>query len=121
MTTKIASLFDSQKEASQATEALSEHKLGDVDIRVIDASSADTTETVATSGAFVGVAGAEGRGVPALAATAPELSMSDEEQDFFVRGLRDGGVVVVVELPDEHADTATRLLRDYGGRTYEED
>ena len=121
MTTKIASLFDSQKEADQAIQALNEHELGDSDIRVIDGSSADTTETVARSGAFVGVAGAEGQGLPALAATAPELSMSDEEQDFFMRGLRDGGVVIVVELSDENAETATRLLRDYGGRTYEED
>jgi hypothetical protein len=122
--TTIASLFESQAEATKALDALAAADIDDVDIRVIE--SEDEASQGPSSGTIPALNPAQGPvGAAAPAAGWQGLIMGsdleEEEADFFIEGVRDGGVLVLVEdVDEEQEETVTQILRDNGGRTYEQ-
>lgn len=119
---KLKSLFESQAESTQALDALYAGDYGDVDTEVYESpqeSIADDTVVAATPHDTYATHPA---GAIAIPADLDDVEFEDEaEAIWFTRRLRNGAVLVVAEVDDEHAETVAQLFRDYGGRTYEKE
>lgn len=123
--TVIASLFESQAEATRALDALAAADIGDVDTRVIE------SEEEASQGPSSGTIPALDPAAPGPAGAAAPVAgwqslimgsdLEEDEADFFIQGVRDGGVLVLVrEADEEHEETIEQILRENGGRAYEQ-
>lgn len=117
---KVVSLFESQEEATKALDALYASSYESVDAEVIDnVSELDYGETGVVApapNASTGVAGAVDIPNPLQ-----DTDLGDEEAAWFAQGVQGGGVLVVAEVDDEHAEAVAQLFHDYGGRTYEKE
>lgn len=119
---KLVTLFASQAEATAALDALAQAGYEDVETEVIETAA----EAAGRHGDVVPV-GALPQGVETgmqrQAAFLPALDnmkLGDEERAFFVRGVRGGGVLVLTEVDDDQETAVAHLLREHGGRTYEQ-
>lgn len=112
----IAALFDGQAEATQALDALAESRFADVETTVIEA---DSNEAEGPGFAAAIVPGTSS--VPRAAVlfnVSPLNELDIEEQQFFVAGVRRGGVVVVAEAEsDADATELAAFFAEHGGRT----
>jgi hypothetical protein len=134
---KFVSLFTSQKEAGAAVEALSAAELNEDKLHVIETLPDQTATKGAAESAsqdvspmqppalpmFASASGSSGA-VPAMivdtADSLRNLKMEPAAETFFRRGVQDGGVLVVVEVADEHAAEMERILQANGGLFYQD-
>ena len=121
--TKLASLFASQFDATRALDALNQYDFGDIEIEVVEgvAEAATRTDDVVP---VVPVRYRQDTGLQGDTAFLPyldDMDLDDDEAEFFRRGVRHGGVLVLVEVDDDHGAAVEQLLRDHGGRTAEQD
>lgn len=113
---QVASLFSDPVQAEQAVNALVEAALGHTDIQVVDHLSEEPPQPQALPAANTTGGGTPGIGLP-VTAVPFALDMSDQEMEFFLRGVQQGGVLVIVDLPDGNATTqAQAILQEFGGR-----
>lgn len=109
----VASLFGTQLEATRALDALASSPFAGVETRVYEPELD------------------EGVDVPAAATVLGDLvvpfadtevgDLGEEEREFFARGYRDGGTVVVATVDDDQAAELERFFARHGGRTSKED
>jgi hypothetical protein len=123
--TKILSLFGSQEEATTAVERLAALDFYDeLDTEVIDSFAADserdTTVFVPIAAPAIAPEGRQFMGPATPIWPIAGLELDSETSAFFDRGLRNGGVLVVVEGNDRYAEPVRQLLREAGGRTSRE-
>lgn len=115
---KVIALFESQAEATRALDALHAGDYKDIETEVIEDARDMDYGTIGVAApapnASTGVAG-----VVAIPDPLQDIGLDDEEVAWFAQGIRGGGVLVVVEVDDEDAQSVERILRDHGGRTFE--
>jgi hypothetical protein len=120
--TKVVGLFGSAQDAEKLLERLQETRFEDVEVQVIE--RAGEGGGVA-GGVFVAPApaspSATGANVPVplpvnfdegLAGATADAS----ERDFFIDGVRGGGVLVVTESNDELAPEIRQMMEEHNGR-----
>ena len=110
----VASLSGSQAEATHALDALVHSPFADVETRVLEppAGAPGTPDALGT----VGLVGNNRR----LAVLFPDVidwDLDEETEEFFARGLQNGGVLVVADVDDEQAGALAAFLQAHGGRT----
>jgi hypothetical protein len=119
---KIASLFGSQEEATAALERLAQFDFyHELETDVIDTFAAQSDMELAT---VTAVMAPETHQMIAPAIPywpVAGLDVDEEEAEFFERGLRNGGVLVVVSGDDKYARPVRQLLNEAGGRTSRQD
>lgn len=117
MMAKIASLFGTEADATQALDTLAEAGFSDTNLKVISSVGEAATDT----GTRAALAPQVGAGVYAQAAVprnfAADWDLSAEEAEFFIRGVRNGGVLVLLDVQEERVGTVRRILQDGNGRT----
>lgn len=120
--TTVASLFETQAEASEAIDALAGTGFEDIDFRVYERNvEAEGTDVRAiglpTSEPNVGGSGAVG------IFGGPGGEIDDEGLADFYRDAVESGeaVLVVADVEDDRADDLERFFREHGGRTSEQD
>ena len=114
----VASLFESQAEATKALDALPRSGFEDIDYRVYEGNVADEGGQVVPV-AFPNTQPDVGAVTP-LAMVGDELSDIDDEglADFFREAVKTGrAVLVVAEVEEDRATTLERFFREHGGRT----
>lgn len=113
--TKLFSLFSSEAEVTQAVDALTK-QVPEVETEVIySESEAQRTQMPMASGSPL--PGATGTPiVNVVHDRIKELAMNDNEAEFYVRGLKNGGALLIVETDEEQVDAARRILRSENGR-----
>jgi hypothetical protein len=106
----VASLFGDQLEATKALDALVDSPFAEVPVRVYEPElDADVERETAAN--FVDTAFSD-----------PEFDdLGTEEREFFARGFRSGGTLVVAAVDDDQAAALRQFLADFGGRTSLED
>lgn len=114
--TKIIGLISDQTKAEQAINNLTKAHLGDIDIHTIDQWDEDATTTespvMPAYNASSGVAG----GAAIIKSKMPALNLNEEEE-FFKRGVKKGGVIVSVEPADDNdVPNVTRILEQQSVR-----
>ena len=118
----VASLFQSQAEASEAIDALAATGFEDVDYRVYE----HNVQGEGTQVRAIGLPSTEpnigGSGTVALFGD-DTADLGDEGlSDFFRDAVQTGSAVLVVaKVKDDRADELKRFFRDQGGRTSAED
>lgn len=114
--TKLFSLFGTQKELTEAIDALVQ-EFDDVETKVIESEE----EAKESGPKFAAPTSYPGTGGAPVVGTAQskiaELAMSDEEAQFYTRGVKKGGKLLIVEMDEDEADDVRRLLREQNGRT----
>ncbi len=119
--TTVASLFQSEAEATEALDALAKTEFEDLDYRVYQRNVADEGGAVVPIG-FPNTQPDVGAVTP-LAMVGDDLSDLDDEglSDFFRQAVERGqAVVVVAKVDDEDAANLEAFFREYGGRTSED-
>lgn len=117
----VASLFETQAEASEAIDALAGTGLEDVEYRVYERN----VEAEGTQVRAIGLPSAEpnigGSGAVGIFGD-PGSDLGDEGlADFFRDAVETGrAVLVVAEVEEDRADELERFFRDHGGRTSKE-
>ncbi|MFW6096650.1 MAG: hypothetical protein ACOC9Z_01170 [Chloroflexota bacterium] len=118
----VASLFETQAEASEAIDALAGTGFEDIDYRVYERN----VEAEGTQVRAIGLPSTEpnigGSGAVGIFG-GPGDDLGDEGlADFFRNAVESGeAVLIVAEVEDDRADDLERFFRDQGGRTSEED
>jgi hypothetical protein len=108
---KFASLFQTSQDAAQALDALRETDMGDqVDGQIV---SPEDWNSKWTSD--------QGRGVPESIPASPrdlflDMWMNQETLDYFSEGLKQGGAVLVVDVPDEFSRQAMKIVKENKGK-----
>jgi hypothetical protein len=119
---KFAALYGSQSDADAALEYLSRLPFyKELETEVIDNTPA--TDAPAVVVPIVQNSGSYMTNMPGVAPIAiAGTDWDEEDRRFFSDGVRNGGVLVVVEVNgDEKVNEVRRLLRETGGRTARED
>lgn len=115
----IASLFDSQAEATKALDALNEKVSAEMDISVFEKpQEVGDREIVLAAVPYNQPASTSATAIPAAVSN---LDLDDEEAAFFARGVEGGGVLAVVEVDEEHEESIRQVLQEQGGRTFTQD
>ena len=119
---KIASLFGSQEDATAALERLAQFDFyHELETDVIDTFAGGSDMEPATVTAVVAPETHQVM-APAIPYWPVEgLDVDEEAAEFFQRGLRNGGVLVIVTGDDEYARPVRQLLSEAGGRTARQD
>ncbi len=117
--TQIVSLFNNQDEAGEAIKALSRADLGENDVRMLDEWAEDFEKGAVNVSAYNPYAGAsESAAVPNLRTRT--LDLTDAEKAFFGETVKEGGALVVVEMPDDaNISYAKKILKEQGGQVTE--
>jgi hypothetical protein len=124
--TKVISLFGSEEDADRALQKLHDVGLADIDLRVIQQSAA--TEDAGTEspdfslypGPVPAAPNASGVAAPLpmdFETSFHEASEDQEEQAFFLDGVRKGGVLVIAEAGREEAERVREIFDQHHGRT----
>lgn len=109
----VTSLFGTQLEATRALDALASSPFAGVDTRVYEPEHDDNVG-VPAAGTLLGE-------LVAPFADAELDDIGEEEREFFIRGYRDGGTVVVATVDDDQARELEQFFAHHGGRTSKED
>lgn len=115
---QVIGLFESQKEAEAAINALTAANLDEKDIQTVESwdDGAPTNKIASPMPAADSSTGNTGVPLPG-ALSLPGLKLSDEEARYFKRSVQAGGVLVAVELSgDEALSRAKRILEEQGGK-----
>lgn len=117
----VASLFQSQAEATEAIDALADSAFSDVDYRVYEHEMAREKGEVQTIGLPTTEPGVGATGPAAIVSTTG-TRLEDEGLAGFFRDAVEGGsaVLVVADVEEERAPGLERFFRRQGGRTAEE-
>ena len=119
MTTIIA-LFESEAESTKALDILYQQGI-EAEIDVIQ----HEAEVIEEGSAVVPTApnaATNASGLVDMPSRVVDIDFKDEaEAEFFMRGVRNRGVVIVADVDDEHANAVEALFEEYGGRTSAED
>lgn len=117
----VASLFESQAEATEALDALAESAFSEVEYRVYERDMVDEDDDVQVMGLPITEPSVGGAGPVAMTSSAG-TSLQDEELAGFFRDAVESGsaVLVVAEVKDEQAEALGRFFREHGGRTSKE-
>lgn len=97
MTTLIG-LFEDQKKAEKAINALSAADLADVEFETILQWDEESAKELQVAPAF---AGSGSSGAAVAVSRVPSWNLEDEEEQFFKRTVQRGGVLIVVDVDDE--------------------
>lgn len=115
---KITALFSDQKEATEAVDALNAAEVETDDMQVIE--SLDQKTRVNQPAKMPATQASNPQPMPAYLSPIDiedRLGLPKSEAEFFVRGVENGGVLVMVEASSEHAKQAKSILQEHGGRT----
>lgn len=117
----VASLFQSQAEATEAIDALADSAFSDVDYRVYEHEMAQKEGEVQTVGLPMTEPGVGATG-PAVVVSSAGTRLEDEElADFFRDAVEsDSAVLIVADVKEEQVPGLERFFRRQGGRTAEE-
>lgn len=122
MMAKIASLFGSDADATRALDALARADYGEVETEVFDQARAGFRDDAVALSAYPSTSGG---GVVGPGASSPwidtDMGMDDDTVRFFTDGVRNGGVLVLVEVEDEQAAAVEQFLREHGGQAVSKD
>lgn len=118
----VASLFETQAEATEAIDALDGSGFEDIDYRVYERN----VEAEGTQVRAIGLPSAEpnigGSGAVGIFGGVGDDLGDEGLADFFRDAVETGqAVLVVAEVEDERADELERFFREQGGRTSEKD
>lgn len=107
--TKVIGLVSDQEKAEQVVNDLTKSRLGEMDIHTIDRWDENATIPSQAAPAYDASSGAAG--IPALMKLGiPSFEFnSDEEEQYFKRGVQDGGILITVEPDDD--DDVSHILR----------
>ncbi|HZD11630.1 MAG TPA: hypothetical protein VE553_09840 [Candidatus Binatia bacterium] len=118
----IASLFESQDEATKALDALVRTEFEDLDYRVYDGSGAETATSARVIGLPVAEPNVGGEATAGILSSAGTELDDEELSDYFMDAVERGNAVLVVaDVDDDRADALESFFREYGGRTSEDD
>jgi hypothetical protein len=119
---KIASLFGSQEDATAALERLAQFDFyHELETDVIDTFASGSDMEPTTVAAIVAPETHQMMAPAIPYWPVGGLDVDEQTAEFFERGLRNGGVLVIVEGDDDYAGPVRRLLREAGGRTTRQD
>lgn len=114
----IASLFDSQAEATEALDAMAESEFSDLDVRVYESDvPGDATEA---QPAAVPAPTASGPGAAVRWGTRGPLDDLEgiELPDLFIEAVEESqGVLVLAEVQEDRAEALQAFFDGHGGRT----
>jgi hypothetical protein len=120
--TKVVGLFGSAQDSEKFLERLQDTQFRDVDIQIIERTAAGTgvTGTAFTVPGPASPAAAD-TGVPAALPVGFEQGLAGVtneagERDFFIDGVRGGGVLIVAESSDEVAPQIRQMMEEHNGR-----
>lgn len=117
--TQIVSLFNNQDEAGDAIKALSQADLGENDVRILDEWAEEFDKGVVDVSAYNPYAGASESAAVANLKTWT-LNLTEAEKAFFGEAVKEGGALVVVEMPDDaNISYAKKILEEQGGQVTE--
>lgn len=106
----VASLFGDQAEATRALDAIANSPFADVEMRVIEPELDDAgVDTVSGGGVL--------QELVAVFAGEQYPDLDEEAREWYSRGLRSGGTVVIAEVDDDRAAELEQFLARFGGRT----
>ncbi len=118
---KIIALFDSHQDMSAAIEALSAREWDDLDLEVIDSVDrpyvgdpyrVKMAPPVPAEDAALHTPATFAGGADALS----PLGLTDSEKNYFMRGVQQGGVLLVVDTRNSNAPAVRETLEEAGGR-----
>jgi hypothetical protein len=114
--TQIVSLFNNQRKAGEAIKALSDAELGETDVRIVEEWGKEIDEGSVSVTAYNPYASAGDQAAVAKIKTwTPDLT--DDEQAFFRTAVKEGGVLVIVEMPnDDNVSQVEKILEAQGGQ-----
>lgn len=113
---KVASLFGTPGEATRAMDALASSEFEDVEVRVFEPRLDD-----GAPGAMVATDVMSTQSIVTPFADDDLDALGTEERDFFIRGVRNGGTLVLAEVDDERADALRAFFTRLDGRTAVDD
>lgn len=109
MTTLIG-LFEDQKKAEKAINALSAADLDDVEFETILRWDEEQEKEILVAPAFAGY-GSSGAAI--AVSRVPSWNLDDDEEQFFKRTVQRGGVLIVVDVDDEdQVPQVNRILHE---------
>lgn len=101
MTRTITALFDHRADAEAAEQRLQAANIDADHIRIHDKSSAGYNET-----------GHSTQGEPGLWSSIKNAFLPDEDRHTYEEGVRRGGVLLTVDVDEDHVDDAVRVLEE---------
>lgn len=114
---KVISLFSSQAEAEEAIDALNKKSWDELETNVVESTEDDVVVTPAPAATTAGNLQGVPTAMPFDLDSAPGLDLNMEEAEFFRRGLKKGGVLVIANVDESHAETTIQLMQENGGQT----
>ena len=118
----VASLFESQSEATEALDALAESPFSEIEYRVYEHNIAREGDEAQVIGLPTTEPNVGGSG-PAVILSSAGTNLRDEElADFFRDAVETGSAVLVVaKVEEDRAQALENFFRDHGGRTAKDD
>lgn len=114
---KVVSLFSSQAEAEKAIDALNTKSWDELETNVVESAEDEVVVTPAPAATTAGNLQGVPTAMPFDLGSEPDLNLNMEEAEFFRRGIKKGGVLVIANVDESHAETAVRLMQENGGQT----
>lgn len=114
----VASLFESQAEATEAVDALAQSPFEDVEYRVYEHNMAHESDDVQAIGLPTTEPSVGGAGPVAIVSNVGTKLGNEDLSDFFRDAVENGdGVLVVAEVDEDRAPQLEAFFREHGGRT----
>ena len=119
--TKVASLFETQADASAAIDALAGSRFEDVEYEVHEGNVPIDDDGVRAFGIPSNDSGMQGTGIAVFGEGTLD-GIDDDLAQYFSQAVRGGeAVLVVADVDDDRAPALQRFFREQGGRTSNED